>query len=122
MTSGAQDRMRNLSLKANTLTGKGARIINPAGPATVLESVAGAALATRQLALWLVPAFGLTALLLAVVGIYGVMAQTVSQRTHEFGVRQALGATRADIMRLVFSSSALMTVAGLLTGVGRRSW
>ena len=82
-----------------------------------LESVAGAAVATRQLALWLVATFGLTALLLAVVGIYGVMAQTVNQRTHEFGVRQALGATRADIMRLVFSSSVLMTVAGLLTGV-----
>ena len=82
-----------------------------------LETVAGAAIATRRLTLWLVAAFGLTALFLAVVGIYGVMAQAVGQRRHEFGVRQALGATRGDIMRLVFSTGAAMTVAGLLAGV-----
>ena len=79
--------------------------------------MAGAATATRRLTLWLVAAFGLTSLLLAVVGIYGVMAQVVGQRRLEFGVRQALGATRGDIMRLVFSSGAAMTVAGLLAGV-----
>jgi predicted permease len=83
-----------------------------------LEIVAGAAIATRRLTLWLVTTFGLTALFLAVVGIYGVMAQAVDQRRHEFGVRQALGATRADIMRLVFSSGAVLTVVGLLAGVG----
>jgi len=82
-----------------------------------LETVAGAAIATRRLALWLVAAFGMTALFLAVVGIYGVIAQTVDQRRHEFGVRQALGATRGDIMRLVLSGGALMTIAGLATGV-----
>jgi putative ABC transport system permease protein len=82
-----------------------------------LEAVAGAAIATRRVTLWLVAAFGLTALLLAVVGIYGVMAQAVGQRRQEFGVRQALGATRGDIMRLVFSSAALMTFAGLAAGV-----
>src|SRR5687767_3575288 len=72
-----------------------------------LESVAGAAIATRRLTLWLVAAFGVTALLLAVVGIYGVTAQAVGQRRHEFGVRQALGATRADILRLVLSGGAV---------------
>jgi predicted permease len=82
-----------------------------------LEAVAGAAMATRRLTLGLVGLFGLTALVLAVVGIYGVMAQAVGQRAHEFGVRQALGATRADIVRLVFSSAAIMAVAGLVTGV-----
>jgi len=83
-----------------------------------LEAVAGAAIATRRLTLWLVASFGLTALFLAVVGIYGVMAQAVGQRRHEFGVRQALGATRGDIMRLVFSSGVVMTAAGLAAGVG----
>ena len=82
-----------------------------------LESVAGSALATRRLTLWLVASFGLTALFLAVVGIYGVMAQAVGQRQQEFGVRQALGATRADIMRLVLSSGAVMTVCGLVAGI-----
>jgi predicted permease len=82
-----------------------------------LESVAAAATATRRLTLWLVAAFGLTSFFLAVVGIYGVMAQAVGQRRQEFGVRQALGATPRDILRLVFSSGAGMTVAGLLAGV-----
>jgi len=82
-----------------------------------LESVAGAAMATRRLTLWLVGAFGLTALFLAVVGIYGVMAQDVAQRNHEFGIRQALGASRAEIMRLVLSTGAVMTLAGLVSGV-----
>jgi putative ABC transport system permease protein len=82
-----------------------------------LDSVAGAAMATRRLTLGLVATFGLTALVLAIVGIYGVMAQAVGQRQHEFGVRQALGATRGDIMRLVFSSGALITAAGLAAGL-----
>ena len=81
-----------------------------------LEVVAGAAMATRRLTLWLVGTFGLTALLLAVVGIYGVMAQAVGQRQHEFGVRQALGATGGDIMRLVMAGGAVMAVAGLAAG------
>lgn len=89
----------------------------PLANVRALETVAGAAVATRRLTLWLVATFGLTALFLAVVGIYGVMAQAVGQRTHEFGVRQALGATRGDIMRLVFSSGAVMTLAGLAAGV-----
>jgi putative ABC transport system permease protein len=82
-----------------------------------LETVAAGALATRRLTLWLVAAFGVTALLLAVVGVYGVMAQTVGQRRQEFGIRQALGATRADIVKLVFSSAAGMTIGGLAIGV-----
>jgi putative ABC transport system permease protein len=82
-----------------------------------LETVASAAIATRRLTLWLVAIFGVTALVLAIVGIYGVIAQDVGQRKHEFGVRQALGATRADIMRLVLSSGTAITTLGLMGGV-----
>jgi len=89
----------------------------PLASVKALETVAGGATATRRLTLWLVLTFGLTALVLAVVGIYGVVAQAVGQRTHEFGVRQALGATRGDILRLVFSSASVMIVTGLTTGV-----
>jgi putative ABC transport system permease protein len=89
----------------------------PLANVRALEDVAGAALATRRLTLGLVAAFGVTALLLAVVGIYGVMAQAVGQRRHEFGVRQALGATPRDIMRIVLSSGAAMTGGGLVCGV-----
>jgi putative ABC transport system permease protein len=82
-----------------------------------LDAVAGAAIATRRLTLWLVGLFGFTAVVLAVVGVYGVIAQAVAQRTHEFGIRQALGATRGDILRLVLTSGAVMTVAGLASGL-----
>ena len=99
------------------------RVVNGIDPALPLanvkplEAVAGAAIAARRLTLWLVTAFGLTALFLAVVGIYGVMNQAVRQRTHEFGVRQALGATRGDILRLVLSSGAILSVVGLCGGL-----
>ena len=82
-----------------------------------LDAVAGAAIATRRLTLWLVAVFGFTAVVLAVVGVYGVIAQTVAQRTHEFGIRQALGATRADIVRLVLFSGAVMSGTGLISGL-----
>jgi len=81
-----------------------------------LEAVAGAAIATRRLTLWLVATFGVTALFLAVVGIYGVMTQVVGDRMQEFGVRQALGATRGDILRLVLSGGVTLTAAGLVAG------
>ena len=82
-----------------------------------LEAVAVAAMATRRLTLWLVGVFAVTALVLAVVGIYGVMAQAVGQRVQEFALRQALGATRLDILRLVLSGAAILTVGGLAAGL-----
>ncbi len=82
-----------------------------------LAAVAAAAFATRRLTLSLVTTFGIIALFLAVVGIYGLMAQSVAQRAQEFGVRQALGATRRDIVWLVLSKATVLTVAGLVGGL-----
>jgi predicted permease len=82
-----------------------------------LDDVAGAALATRRFTLTLVGAFGIAALFLAVVGIYGVMAQAVSQRIRELGIRQALGARPRDILRLVLGGGMAMGVAGLAGGI-----
>jgi putative ABC transport system permease protein len=89
----------------------------PLASVRLLDSVASAAIATRRLTLWLVAIFGFTAVVLAVVGVYGVIAQAVAQRTHEFGIRQALGATRGDILRLVMVSGAAMTIVGLTGGL-----
>jgi predicted permease len=89
-------------------------------PATQLRSmdeVLSRALAQRRSTLALLAAFALLALVLGAVGIHGLVAWTVSQRSHEFGVRQALGATRGRIVRMVFGQSLRLAAAGLVAGI-----
>jgi putative ABC transport system permease protein len=80
------------------------------------------ALAVRTIGLQYVAAimavFGGLALLLAAVGVYSLMAFIVMQRTHEIGVRIALGATRRDVLRLTVRQAASMTLVGILIGLG----
>lgn len=89
----------------------------PLGHVMPLTDVAGRALEARRFLLLLVMAFGATALFLAVVGVYGVMAQAVGERVREFGVRQALGASPADILRLVMRNAATLGLAGSAAGL-----
>jgi ABC-type antimicrobial peptide transport system permease subunit len=61
--------------------------------------------------------FALVALTLAAIGIYGVLAYSVAQRTREIGVRMVVGAKREDILRLVLSQAARFTLVGIIAGL-----
>src|SRR5256885_1354607 len=81
-----------------------------------LEHVAGASIAPRRLSVVVNGVFAAVALVLASVGIFGVMSFRVVQRTHEMGVRMALGAQRGDVLRLVIGRAAKLVLIG--TGAG----
>ncbi len=83
---------------------------------TTLEHIVGDSISERRFNLFLLSALALVAMVLAGVGIYGVMAQSVSQRTHEIGIRMALGARAVDVLRLVMRQSLALTLSG--AGVG----
>jgi predicted permease len=82
-----------------------------------LADVAAESVRTTKLVLWLLGIFAATALLLAGIGIYGVMSYVVRQRTREIGTRVALGATRGDILWLIMRQGAGIALAGAVIGV-----
>ena len=82
-----------------------------------MEDLLAATAAERRFALILFEAFGGVALLLAVVGIYGVLSGTVTERTSEIGVRLALGAQRREVLALILGQGMKLALAGVAIGV-----
>jgi len=89
----------------------------PISNVRTLEQVVSKSVEGRRLTLILLGIFAGVSLLLAAVGIYGVMAFSVSKRTHEIGVRIALGAQVDDVLRLVVKHGMRLTLAGVAIGI-----
>jgi ABC-type antimicrobial peptide transport system permease subunit len=100
------------------------KVLREAEPGVVIYEVSTMAdLAARETARsrflgWLLGIFAASALVLAMIGIYGVMSYTVARRTQEIGIRMALGAARGEVLRLVVGNGMTLIVAGLVLGTG----
>jgi putative ABC transport system permease protein len=94
--------------------------VDPSIPVTnirTMNEVFSASIAQQRFAMLLVGLFGVLALVLATIGIYGVMSYSVTQRTHEIGVRMALGAQRTDVLKLILRHGILVSLLGVFVGV-----
>ncbi len=89
----------------------------PLSEVKTMEERVGDAMWRTRVGAWLLSAFAAVALALTAIGIFGVMAQTVTQRTSEIGIRMALGAQRRDVLALVVGGAARVTLAGLAVGI-----
>jgi putative ABC transport system permease protein len=85
---------------------------------STLEDLVSTTLARPRFNMLLLSIFAVLALVLAAVGVYGVMAYLVTQRTHEIGIRVALGASEQDILKLVVNEGMILAVIGVIIGLG----
>jgi len=86
------------------------------GPQTMDQLISGS-LAARRFSMILLSVFACLALVLASIGIYGVISYIVGQRTHEIGVRMALGAERIDILRMILGAAGKLALIGVVSGL-----
>src|SRR6185369_15137738 len=82
-----------------------------------MEQVMSQSIAPRRFYLILVVVFAVSAIVLAAVGLYGVVAHAVEQRTREIGIRMSLGAARYDVMKLLLGWALRMATLGLIAGI-----
>jgi predicted permease len=96
-----------------------ARALNPEMPTKfeTIEEIVSASFDNRRFSMVMLGVFAGSALILAMVGLYGVMAYITSQRTHEIGIRMALGAQRFDMLHMIFRQSFTLVLAGVAVGI-----
>lgn len=82
-----------------------------------MEQIIAESLARRRFAMFLLGTFAAIALALAGIGIYGVISYSVAQRTHEIGIRMALGAEGGNVVRMVVRQGMLLSLSGVAAGV-----
>jgi predicted permease len=104
---------------------KAVAVVEPFQPVSgvrTMEAVVGRSVTSRRFTMYLLSGFGALALILAAVGIAGVVGYSVVQRTPEIGVRVALGARRVDVLRLILGHSLAWAIGGVVAGIAGAIW
>jgi predicted permease len=104
---------------------KAVAVVEPHQPVSgvrTMEAVVGSSVRSRRFTMYLLSGFAVLALILAAVGIAGVVGYSVVQRTPEIGVRVALGARRGDVLRLIIGHSLAWAIGGVVLGIAGAIW
>jgi predicted permease len=94
----------------------------PVSDVRAMSEIASAAVSRQKFNMWVMSVFGGCALLLAAIGIYGLMAYSVEQRTQEIGIRLALGAPASQVRKMVVTQGMVLAFVGVAIGLGAAFW